>query len=305
MIKIISTGFLLLLILKANCQINIADSTTHVISYWDKNEKQTYKISNEKLQIQGEDTLSRETFKYEVDITILDSSENAYLINWFYRDYMIETDNEVMKKLSSIMKDINVQVKTDELGTFVEVVNWEDIRDYILKSTSILKDELKDLPNIDKVLVQYENMYNSKQSIEATAINEILQFHFFHGLKYKLGEVNTFNHKIENLFGGDPFDATLNFWLDEIDSKDNSAVYKMSQSVDSVQLKNEAIKYLIKMAEIMKTPAPKSEDVSFLTNLTLITSRIHSSGWPIYSVQTKKIKADNVLQIEECKIELK
>lgn len=55
--RILSTGVLLLLIIRVNCQINIADSTTQVIGFWDINEKQTYLVSNEKLKIQEDDTI--------------------------------------------------------------------------------------------------------------------------------------------------------------------------------------------------------------------------------------------------------
>ena len=303
--RILSTGLLLLLIMRVNCQINIADSTTQVIGFWDINEKQTYLVSNEKLKIQEDDTISREFTKYEVDITIQDTIENGYLINWFYRDYEVETDNELIKKLSSVIEDMNVQIKTDDLGIFVEVVNWEEIRDYIIKGTSMLKDELKTIPNMDKLVTQWENMYNSKQAIEAGAINEILQFHYFHGLKYKLWEDYTYDNKLANMFGGEPFDAKVTFWLDEINDEDNNAIYRMHQSVDSVQLTNETFKYLTKMAETMQTPPPKREEFSYLHSETRTASRIHGTGWPIYSIQTREITTENVIQIEECIIELK
>ncbi len=303
--KFISTGLLLLLIIKVHCQINIADSSTQVISYWDKNEKQSYSISNEKIRIKGNDTISRDFTKYEVDITIQDSTENGYLINWFYHDYVVETDNELIKKLSSIIEDNNVQIKTDDLGAFVEVVNWEQIRGFIIKSTSMLKDELKDIPNIDRVIAQIENMYNSKQAIEAATINEILQFHYFHGLKYKLWEENSYDMKMANMFGGEPFDAKVSFWLDEINYDDNNAVYKMNQSVDSVQLTNETFKYLTNMAETMKVPGPKREEFPYFHNEIRTASRIYGSGWPLYSIQTKEVTAENETQIEECIIELK
>jgi|GEM_PF-5327359 len=55
-------------------QINPADSTAQVVGYWDLNEKQSYIITEEKLKIQGTDTLSREYEKYAVDITIVDAT---------------------------------------------------------------------------------------------------------------------------------------------------------------------------------------------------------------------------------------
>ena len=291
--------------MRVNGQINIADSTAQVIGYWDNNEKQTYIISNEKLKIQGSDTISRDFYKNEVVITIQDSTENGYSINWFYCNYIVETDNLLIKKLSSLIEDMNVQIKTDDLGTFLEVVNWEEIRDFIIKGTSMLKVELKDIPNIDKVITQLENMYNSKQAIESSAINEILQFHYFHGLKYKLWEDYAYDYKLGNLFGGEPFDAKVNYWLDEINYDDNNAIYRMHQSVDSVQLTNETFNYLTKMAETMHTPAPKREEFPYLHNETWTVSRIHGSGWPLYSIQTKETTAENIIQIEECIIELK
>jgi len=291
--------------MRVNCQIYIADSTTQVIAYWNKDEIQTYIISNVKLKIQGGDTIARDFTKYEVDITIQDSTKNGYLINWFYHDYKVETDNELIKKLSSIIEDMNVQIKTDDLGVFVEVVNWEEIRDFIFKGTLMLKNELKDIPNIDKVITQMESMYNSKQAIEASAINEILQFHYFHGLKYKLLEDYSYDNKLINMFGGEPFDAKVNFWLDEINYDDNNAVYRMHQSVDSVQLTNGTFDYLTKMAETMQTPTPRREEFPYLNNEIWTASRIHGSGWPLYSIQTKEVTAENVIQIEECIIDLK
>lgn len=303
--KILTAGLMLLLIMRVNCQIYTADSTTQVIAYWDKDEKHTYIISNEKLKIQGGDTITRDFTKYEVDITIRDSTKNGYLINWFYHDYKVETDNELIIKLSSIIEDMNVQIKTDDLGVFVEVVNWEEIRDFIFKGTLMLKQELKDIPNIEKVIIQMENMYNSKQTIEASAINEIIQFHYFHGLEYKLLEEYSYDNKLTNMFGGEPFNAKVNYWLDEINYDDNNAVYRMHQSVDSVQLTNETFDYLTKMAATMQTPTPRREKFPYLHNEIWTASRIHGSGWPLYSIQTKEVTAEDVIQIEECIIDLK
>lgn len=303
--KILTLVLLLVFIAKSNSQINIADSTTQVIAYWDINETETYVISNEKIKIQGSDTITREFSKYEVDVTVLDSTENGYLINWFYRDFVFDTDNDLMKKISSIVEDMNVQIKTDALGTFEEIVNWKDIRAFIFKATSMLKEDLKDIPNMDNLISQMENMYNSKEAIEASSINEILQFHYFHGLKYKLWEDYTYNNKLANMFGGQAFDAKVTFWLDEINTEDNNAIYRMRQSVDSLQLTNETFDYLTKMAQTMNSPAPKRDDFPYLHNDTYTASRIHGSGWPIYSIQTKEVTAEDVIQIEECIIELK
>jgi len=303
--KNLSIVLFFILIIKANCQINMSDSTVQIIAYWDKDETQSYIISNEKIKIQGNDTISREYSKYEVDITIQDSTEHGYVLNWFYHDYLIETENDLIKKISSIIEDMNVQIKTNELGAFVEVINWEDIKDFIFQGTAMLKEELKNIPNMDRIISLMENMYGSKQAIEASAINEILQFHFFHGLQYKLLEEYSYDAQLTNMFGGDPFDAKVDFWLDEINNDDNNSILRMHQTVDSVQLTNETFKYLTKMAETTNSPPPKREEFPSLHNDTWTASRIHGSGWILYSIQTKEVTAEDVLQIEECIIDLK
>lgn len=55
----------------------------------------------------------------------------------------------------------------------------------------------------------------------------------------------------------------------------------------------------------MKITPPKREDLKDLKNETLTASRIHGTGWIVYSVQTITIISDNVTNIEERTIELK
>lgn len=303
--KVFTIGFLIILTLTTYGQINESDSTAQVIAYWDMHETHTYIITNEKVKIQEGDTIFREFSKYEVDITVQDSTDNEYVVNWFYRDFQLESDDELIIKLSSIFKDMNVQIKTDELGVFKEVVNWEDIMEFIFKGTSMLKSEFKDIPNMNKFISQIENMYSSKQAIEASAINEIQQFLFFHGLKYKLWEDYSYEEKLMNMFGGEPFDANVVFGLDEINVDENNAVFRMHQEVDSLQLTNETFNYLTEMAETMQISPPERDDFPYFKNQTWIASRIHGSGWLIYSIQTKEVTAENAIQIDECIIELK
>jgi len=297
-------GFALLLIIKTYGQINMNDSTVQVIGYWDKNEKQTYIVTNESYKVKDSDTTSRESYKYAVDITIVDSTADSYTIDWFYHDYDIKADNELIKKLSSIAEDMTVTIMTDGLGAFKEVKNWKDIRDFILKGTKILKKETKDIPNIDKVIKQMEDMYSTKESIEAAAIKEIQQFYTYHGGKYKLGEEISASMKVANLYGGEPFDTEVTLWLDEINTEDNNSIIRMQQIVNSEQLTKTTFDYLTKMSETMKVPGPQWDGFPPLKNETWTSSRIHNAGWVIYSIETQEVSAEGVTNVKENIIEL-
>jgi hypothetical protein len=280
-------------------QINMADSTVQVIGYWDNNEKQSYLITLEKLKISDEDTTSRELWKYEVDITIVDSTSDSYIINWHYHDYDIQTNDDLINKVASISEDMTVTIKTNELGTVKEVVNWEEIQAYIYEGTAILREELKDIPNMEKFISQMEAMYSTKEMIQAVATKDIQQFYTFHGGKYLLGEELTATVKSPNLYGGEPFDTDLIVWLDEINAEDNNSILRMKQTIDSEQLTKTTFDYLTSVASTMDVSPPKWDNFPPLKNETWYASRIHGSGWTIYSIETKEVSAENALNVEE------
>ncbi|NOU61828.1 hypothetical protein [Marinifilum caeruleilacunae] len=303
-VKISLLFFIFSLAQSAYAQINMADSSAQVIGYWNLNEKQSYSVKEEKIKIKETDTISREFSSYDVDITILDSTANSYTIEWFYHDYNIDTDNEITKELVSITDSLRVVIKTDELGMLQEVVNWEDIRSLVSEAVVVLQEKFKEIPNIDKVLNQVKTMFSSKEVIEAAAINEIKQYYSFHGAKYTLGEKYNANLKAPNIYGGEPFDSNITVYLDEINEENNNFILRTEQSIDENQLSDAVFAYICKLAENMGGPAPKKEDIPPVSNNTWTASRIHGSGWIIYSVQTKEVSADNTTNVEEVIIEI-
>ena len=303
--KRISFNFILLILESSLLgQINMSDSTFQVIGYWAQHEKQSYTVTEEKYKVSDSDTTSRENSRYDVEVTIIDSTASSYTIDWFYKNYTIDSDNEIYKKLASIAEDMHIRIMTDEFGAFKEVINWKDVKSYMHKAIAMLKKEFKEIPNMDKILIQVEALYSSKEAIEAGAIKEIQQFYSFHGGKYKLGEQINARIKLPNLYGGEPFDADIVLWLDEMNADDNNSILRMNQVVDSVQLTNAAYAYIAKMSDALGTELPKREDFPPLRNNIWTASRIHGSGWIIYSVETKEVSADNILNFEERIIEI-
>lgn len=302
--KMLLFVFILSLAIPAQAQINMADSTVQVIGYWDIKDSQSYSVTSKKFRIKDSDTTSKETWTYEVDILVTDSSADSYTIEWTYKNYQVETDNPLVKKLSAIAEDIRIVVKTDELGVLLEVINWQEVRDAILKATAILREEFAMIPNIEAVIAQVELTYDTKEAIEAGAIKDMQQYYTFHGGAYLLGEQLTGNMQLPNLYGGAPFDSEVRVWLDEIDKPNNNYIIRMEQSVNSEQLTNATYAYLQEMSKNLETPLPDRADFPPLRNITYTASRIHATGWVIYSVETKEIELDNTLSIEERVIQI-
>ena len=285
-------------------QINMADSTVGVVGYWNLNEKQSYSITKEKYMIEDVDTTSFEYFKYQVDITILDSTDKSYIIEWFYRDFETFSDDPIVLKFSEISENLKVIIKTDELGGIIEVVNWEEIRDSIYKATSLLKEELKDIPDIDEIVKKVENNYLTKENIESGSIRDILQFYYFHGGLYKLNDVLEAQIQLPNLYGGKPFDADVSIWLDQINAEDYNSILRMTQSVNSEQLTEATYLYLKNINSLADSTLGDRNDFAPLHNDTWTVSQIHESGWVLYSVETKETSMDNTINVENMIIEI-
>ena len=305
MTKLLIFGTIFLLSSSLFGQISAKDSTVQVIGYWAKQETQSYNVSYEKFKIKSKDTISRELMKYEVDIKIIDSTENSYTIEWFYKNYSIDTENELVRKLTSIANDISVKIKTDEFGAFIEIVNWEDVRDYLSKVTESLKDELKAVPNYKKIIADVMSIYATKESIEANAIKDAIQFYHFHGLKYNLGEELEGELETANNYGGKPFETDVRFSLDEINEIDGNSIIRSNYVINSKQLTDATYTYLKNTGTFGDKFPPRNEFPS-LTNETNTASRIHGeSGWIIYSIETKEITAEETTNIEERIITIK
>jgi hypothetical protein len=305
MAKLLIFGTIFLLSSTLFGQISAKDSTVQVIGYWAKQETQSYNVSYEKFKIKSKDTISRELMKYEIDIKIIDSTKNSYTIEWLYKNYSIDTENELVRKLTSIANDISVKIKTDEYGAFVEIINWKEVRDYLEKVTEKLKVELKDVPNYKKIIANVMSIYSTKESIEANAIKDALQFYQFHGVKYNLGEELEGVLETSNNFGGKPFETDVRFSLDEINEIDGNSILRSNQIINSKQLTDATYKHLKTLGTFGDKIPPRNEFPS-LTNETSTASRIHGeTGWIIYSIETKEITAEETTSIEERVIEIK
>ena len=297
--KLLVFGIIILISSNLFSQISIKDSTVQVIGYWSKYDKQSYDVTYEKYKVKNKDTISRELMKYEVDVKIIDSTANSYSIEWFYKNYSINTENELVRKLTSIADDISVKIKTDEYGAFLEVINWEEVRDYLEKVTEKLKVELKDVPNYKEIIANVMSIYSTKESVEANAIKDALQFYKFHGVKYKLGEELTGKLETSNNYGGKPFETNVQYSLDEINETDGNSILRSNEIINSEELTDATYNYL-KKSGTFGDKFPARNKFPSLTNETNTASRIHGeTGWIIYSIETKTITAEETTNIEE------
>lgn len=301
--KLFLSAFLLLSFTSWS-QINMADSSVQVIGYWDKNEQQSYLVTEDIIRLKDADTLYKEHMKYKIEIKILDSASNSYTIEWVYKDFETNIKPRIKKQLAAISHNKRVVLMTDEMGAFKEVLNGQELTSQMNKSLKDLRQVYKITPEENELIKRFELTFANKESLENSFVNDIQQFYTFHGGKYTLNEPLEAHTKVQNVLGGDPFDSYMQGSLDEIDDEDNTFILRLSQDLDSKQLTDATFEYLVAAANRMGSTVPKRDELKDLTNELLISARIHGSGWIIYSVSTKTVSAESTTNIEERVVEL-
>lgn len=288
-------NMLLLLIHFAPCtlawaQIYPADSIAQVVSYWKKGDRQSYSVINEEIQIKGQDTTSHEFVTYDVDVLVKKEEKKSYLIEWRYRNLATTSNDLVKSALIRLSENVRTIYKTDENGDYVELVNWKEIKKAIRNTMSRLKKEfVKKAPEVRKIFDNVSSLYESKESIENLSLEDVQQFHHFHGGKYKLGKSIQGTVEMPNAYGGDPFDAKLTVVLDSFDVE-NTVIYMRSMlAVDPEQLTNAGYNYMALLLKDTGATIPTKEEVGEFSNEKNTTSIIHDSGWIIESTVTSVV----------------
>ena len=298
-LNIIATALLSLFITTSYGQINIQDSTAKVLSYWYLGDQYDYEVSMQKLQISEADTLSNETFTYDVNVSVIDSTENSYTVRWHYKNYNSDSDNPVIQKIISTSEDIKVDIITDELGIIESIANWEEVRDYMIASFDSLKTEIAHLPGMEAFIEQNKSIYATEESIEAAAIQDAQQFHNFHGVQFKLNDTILVETLSPNVYYNDkPFDTDIVIILEDIDTTHNEIIIRSITEVDSEQLTETTFNYLTEMSKKLGTPMVNKDEFDNLHNDVETVSLIHMSGWVIESKLWKEVYADGITQME-------
>jgi hypothetical protein len=287
-----------LLSFTAKSQINPADSTVQVIAYWSKNETQSYKFDHTKFRIKGNDTTTAGNTSYKVDVTVLDSTASSYTIQWKYRDYTIENkkNDATIAALAKIYDGLTVKFKTDELGTFTELLNWEDIKKHNYKALELFKKELN--PTLSQTVTKtLLDKYSTKEAIMAYSLKDISLFHGFFGIAAKQGKLIEEKVQQEQPFGNTPINSLITIAVEDIDFEEGTYIVKYWEDFE-----NEGIKTLLKdlFAEMLADykNENKEEILKSLEAEDYCGAIMHESGWPIQMHYERVVRVEGFVGME-------
>lgn len=180
--------FILILLIGFSLNLHsqsLTDSTIAMIAYWELGDQVTYEFEEieDKLS-KGEKTLKTTT--YDVLMTIIDSTENKYIVKWEYSNY--KTDYEmkpIEKDLMEICGDIPIQYRTDEMGTFETIENWKEMKNIANEVFSKWISKKEEFP--DSLKIGFQNMLSSMFETEEQVnhwARDLKFFHYLYGVNF-------------------------------------------------------------------------------------------------------------------------
>ena len=283
----------------------MSDSLVQTVGYWDRGEKQTYRITVDKYRVSGTDTSGREKMQYMADITVTDSAADGYTLEWHIHDHQVTARNPVVVKLLSLSDGLRIRFRTNELGVYRGLTNSDEVRDHQLKGLPLIRKQFKGTQNLETLIAPVEASIRNREATEAVITRDIRQFLMFHGAQYRLGREITSAILLPNNYGGKPFDGQVTLVLDEINREGSNYILRSTEAVDRKQLLEATFGFLSAAAMQAGTPAPKREDLADLRMDIETGARLHNSGWVLYSFQVKTVSSGTSVSVEEVVMEIR
>lgn len=285
-------------------QNRFTDSSATCIAFWSRHDSHVYKIRHVKSKTgQNDQILSRES-NYEAHIKVVDSTEKGFTIEWTYKNFQASgvTEN-VLNSLETIMDGIKFIYKTDDMGMFSELVNWEQVRDRAFASYEKAIAEKGRSNELIAALKQVKSIFNSKENIESVLIKEVQLFHTPYGREYnKTAEV--FETELPNVTGGSPFPANITIVLDTVNIKNDLINLSISQTIDKGKAGPIIVDILKKISatpikdETEMKRQVKEMEISDISQYTISLS----TGWIKYLVFNRTSKISTNKQVETYQI---
>ena len=293
--KLFIVFFSLLISNSGNSQNVVTDSTATVVSYWDKGDIMKYSLLQKKEKYQEAKLISGGSSTSTIIITVIDASEKSYTLNWKCSQIKLndlEVRDTLTLRLLQLVEGIDFRYKTNELGQFQELVNWEEVRN----SVYLLIDKLGQQSGnsgINSALAEMKKIFSSKESIEQIILRDVQLLHNLFGGEYKLNEQITAESELPNFLGGNPFSAVLSVEMTELNRANNRCRIKMNQVVDKEKLTNELNDWMKKLGKPKDSKLPlinMTDEYDFAIELKKgIITRAYSS---------RVVEIDNTKSIE-------
>ncbi len=246
------------------------------------------------MVIQNQDTVKQTLWQYEVEVYVLDATEESYTVQWSSKNMGVRSTDPMEETLAILREGLTIVLLTNEFGAIREVLNWKEIRNHATKVDKQLQKLLRGNPIWIARLDREVDKYQTRETIEEDLIKNAMHFHTFYGTEYRLDHPLTARLELNNPQINHPLEANIEARLDTINWEENTYDISMKQWIDVDQ--QTRVDYNRLRSERKRLPAfeqfPKSKKMN--TNY----ARMHGpTGWVIISEEKSEETVNNRTEV--------
>jgi hypothetical protein len=304
-IRYSSAIFLMLIGHTAFPQNKQKDTRINCVAQWKKGEEKIYLITRNKSKIESGKTLPSEDFLVETKMTVLDSSAAGYTISWVYGIPPELKKNEPIYYAVKMLEGMKFVYKTNEAGSFTELVNWEEVRDFYLQMIELQLQGRKD-STTRKILDQTLALFKTREAVESTMIKEIQLFHTPYGVSFSTKDTSA-KTEVSIPITNTAMPAIQQWRIAAINADEDNFKLVITQRIDSID-RQKTIDSIVKkmgLPDKQNMDKVKNELSSFKINDYSEYSFVLATGWLKGYTVTRTMKAGELGQIETYAIKLR
>jgi hypothetical protein len=148
--------------------------------------------------------------KSDISITVVEKTDEGYTLEWKYDDIILGTNlqDEQVKSILDLTKGLTIRYTTDKYGAFQKVINQDEVKIYMKKSTALLVEKITDEKLKKSVVTLMDNWLKNDQFVNLVVAKEIALFHnpYIYGKTFYVGKPY-----VEEVTLLNPFDAQQPF----------------------------------------------------------------------------------------------
>jgi hypothetical protein len=192
------------------------DSAASCIARWKKGETKSLHILHNKETYQEGKLKSQTRFPYEAIISVIDSTATGYTLQWvFHLPESIKKANPRLADSLPVFEGMKMLYKTSETGEFIELINWQEVKDTYVKMMEFSLP--KALDSTGRAAVeQSKQLFSSREMVEGALIKEIQLFHLPYGHTFNTTEVKAIT-QLPNPFADEALPAVQSEKITELE----------------------------------------------------------------------------------------
>jgi hypothetical protein len=280
----------------------VTDTSAPVVAYWNKGDKKEFVIRKLTSKIQGKN-VTKSDISYRALLTVIDSTADGYTIEWIYKyDFKKQI---AIQGFEDLFNDLKIVYTTDDVGSFKELVNYQDIKSFMEKAITAYSKTIKDTAGMSMIINQVKRIFSSRESIEQLVLREINLYHTPYGAEFTVSKVQQ-ETELPNFLGGDPWPGIISIGVLQLNPKQNNARLYMDLEIDKSK-GTEIMKEFVRKIASSAGKEPSNEELSFLVQI-----KDHSefdllldSGWLKRAYVKRIVKAGDYTKEETTSVEIK